>query len=480
MNDISNLEPKIVWNFFDEICQVPRPSKKEEKIIKYLLDFGKKYNLETVQDEIGNVLIKKAATAGKEDLETLILQSHIDMVCEKNSDVEHDFENDPISTYIEDGWVKAKGTTLGADDGIGVAAQLAVLSSDNIEHPAIECLFTVDEETGLTGAFALQEGFLSGKTLINLDSEDDGELFIGCSGGIDTVISFEMKRRKINKNALSFKVSVNGLKGGHSGDEINKKLGNSNKILGRFLFLLSKEYPIYVSDFNGGNLRNAIPREAFATISIAKKWKGKLKKIFKKFEKDIKNEFSVSEPNVNFSLESIEMPESSVAKQLQKDFIFSLMTCPNGVVSMSQTMENLVETSTNLASVKFSEKEILIVTSQRSSLESAKENIANVVSSIFKNVGANVSNSDGYPGWEPNTDSKILKKTEDAYEKLFGEKPLIRAIHAGLECGLFLEKYPYMDMISFGPTINRAHSPDEELNIETTKKFWELLLEVLK
>ena len=477
---LNELQPQVVWNYFEEICQIPRPSKKEEKIIAYLLAFGKKHNLETKQDEIGNVLIKKAGTGSNKNTKPVILQSHIDMVCEKNSDVEHDFDNDAIKPYISETWVKAKGTTLGADDGIGVAAQLAILADKDIEHPAIECLFTVDEETGLTGAFALQKGFLEGKTLINLDSEDEGELFIGCAGGTDTVAEIPIKTRNVPEKATTFKISVTGLQGGHSGDEIDKGLGNSNKILNRFLWEKFKEYEIYISDFNGGNLRNAIPREAFAKVSVSKKWKSRFEKSFVKFTEEIKSELAEKEPNLTLSIEEIAKEEIAIHKETQKNLLNALYSCPHGVIKMSENLKGLVETSTNLASVKFKEDHILITTSQRSSVETAKRDIANMVESVFLLANAKVYHSDGYPGWNPNPNSKILKRTVTAYKKLFKTEPIVRAIHAGLECGLFLEKYPTMDMISFGPTIKGAHSPDERIDIETTQKFWDLLIEVLR
>ncbi|MCK4663144.1 MAG: aminoacyl-histidine dipeptidase [Bacteroidales bacterium] len=478
---LSHLEPKIVWEYFEEICQVPRPSKKEDKIIKFLLDFGKKHNLETKRDNIGNVLIKKPAAKGKENLKTVTLQSHMDMVCEKNSDTVHDFDNDPIVPYIDGEWVKAKDTTLGADDGIGIAAQMAVLTANNIEHGPIECLFTIDEETGLTGAFALEPNFLDGKILLNLDSEDEGELFIGCSGGIDTLATFFYKKKKVHKNLIAFKVSITGLKGGHSGDEINKGLGNSNKILNRFLWNSSNLFKIKLSYFDGGNLRNAIAREAFAIVTIKPKYKEEFIKYFELYSKDIKNELKVTEPGLALSIEETELPKFLINKKVQENLLNSLYACPHGVIEMSREIDGLVETSTNLASVKFIEgNKIFVTTSQRSSVDSAKYDIANMVESVFRLAGAKIKHSDGYPGWEPNTNSEILKISENAYIKLFNQKPVVRAIHAGLECGLFLEKYPDMDMISFGPTLRAVHSPDEKINIETVQKFWDLLIEILR
>ena len=482
MEILKGLKPEKVWSYFEEICQIPRPSKKEEKITEYLMEFGKKHNLKTKKDKVGNVIIKKPATKGKEDLKPIVLQSHIDMVCEKNSDVKHDFENDPIQPYIDEGWVKAKGTTLGADDGIGVASELAILASDDIEHGPVECLFTVDEETGLTGAFALKKGFIEdGEILLNLDSEDEGELFIGCAGGTDTVATFSYKNRSVPSSSTAFKVEVKGLKGGHSGDEINKGLGNSNKILTRFLWNATNNFKIRLSTFDGGNLRNAIPREANALVVVPNKHVEDFKDYFNKYSIDVKNELSFTEPNLELSIEDTYLPKDVIDKDTQYKLLNALYACPHGVIAMSQDMPGLVETSTNLASVKFIEgKKILVSTSQRSSIDSSKEDIAAMVESVFRLADVKVEHSDGYPGWKPNTNSEILRVSENSYEKLFNVKPVVRAIHAGLECGLFLEKYPNMDMISFGPTLRAVHSPDEKIDIETVQKFWDLLLDILK
>jgi dipeptidase D len=481
MSDLKNLEPKVVWEHFNDILAVPRPSKKEEKIIAFLLDFGKKHNLETKRDEIGNVLISKPATPGKESVKTIILQSHTDMVCEKNSDVEHDFENDPIKAYIDGEWVTAKGTTLGADDGIGIAAQMAILSSDDLEHGPIECLFTVDEETGLSGAFALQPGFMTGNTLLNLDSEDEGELFIGCAGGIDTVAKFKFKREKFPDKYVAYKISVTGLKGGHSGDEIHKGLGNSNKIMTRFLAYAQKNFKIRLNNFDGGNLRNAIPREAFATIILAPKYKEDFEKYFDEFIEKVKFELAITEPDLKMTLEESELPKFVIDKKTTRNLLGALYACPHGVINMSTRMPGMVETSTNLASVKFTGKNYIeVVTSQRSDIDSGKDYVSKMVASVFNLAGAKVRHSDGYPGWSPNPDSEIMKLTRDTYARLFGNEPVVRSIHAGLECGLFLEKYPDMDMISFGPTLRMVHSPDERIHIGTVQKFWDLLVEVLK
>jgi dipeptidase D len=481
MRKLNTLVPQALFNYFEDICQVPRPSKKEEKIRQFLLDFAKQNMLEAKTDEIGNVLILKPATPGMENAPIVILQTHMDMVCEKNSDKEFDFDNDAIEPIITAGWVKANGTTLGADCGIGIAAQMAVLTSADIKHGAIECLITVDEETGLTGAFALQPGFLSGSVLLNLDSEDEGEIFIGCAGGIDTIATFDYKKETVPDKSKTFEISVSGLLGGHSGDDIHKNRGNANKILNRFLWNSTNKYDIRIADFNGGNLRNAIAREAKALITVTENENKNLLADFEKFAKDIKLEYKISEPNVNIAAKEIEAPAFVINKATQAQLINTIYACPHGVLEMSSSMEGMVETSTNLASVKFIENnKILITTSQRSEVESRKDYAAESIESVFKLAGADVRHTDGYPGWAPNPNSQVLKTTVDSYKKLFGVEPIVRSIHAGLECGLFLEKYPQLDMVSFGPTIRGAHSPDERLDIATTDKFWKHLIDVLE
>ncbi len=480
MDKLKALTPGDIWKYFEEICTIPRPSKREEKIIAYLLEFGKKHNLETRHDKIGNVVIKKPATPGMENRKTVVLQSHVDMVCEKNASTVHDFDKDPIKPYVDGNWVKADGTTLGADDGIGMASQLAVLASKDIPHGPIECLFTVDEESGLTGALELEPGFIEGKILLNLDSEDEGELFIGCAGGMDTLATMTYTPEQPGNNSSALQVSVTGLRGGHSGDEIEKGLGNSNKILNRLLWQVVDTYSLRLSKFNGGNLRNAIPREAFADIIVPTEQKDAFLLYVEKFAATAKDELSVTEPGLTIEVSEIEMSDFVIDMTCQYNLLNALYACPHGVIAWSQDIKGLVETSTNLASVKFIENnQIFITTSQRSSVESSKKDIGNMVRSVFRLAGAKVEQSNGYPGWTPDTDSEILQITRNAYKKLFSEKPIVRAIHAGLECGLFLKKYPELDMISFGPTIKGAHSPDERLDIETTQKFWKLLLEVL-
>jgi dipeptidase D len=477
---ISELEPKEMWSYFDEITKIPRPSRHEDKMIQYLLDFAAKHKLEAEKDKFGNVVIRKPASKGFENVKSAILQGHSDMVCEKNSDIVHDFENDPIDAYIDGDWIKARGTTLGADDGIGIAAALAVLASKKIKHGPIEALFTSDEETGMTGAFGIKEGFVKSTILLNLDSEDDGELFIGCAGGIDTEATFKFGKRKVSRHAKAFTISVTGLKGGHSGDEIDKGLGNSNKILTRILLEIEKLKP-RITDFNGGNLRNAIPREAVAKIILPTENTEKFKTVFKKISDEIKIELSVNEPNLKIEFQTNDLPDFIIDRRTQKRLLRALNACPHGVFQMSADMPGLVETSTNLASVKFNSKnKIIIGTSQRSASKSAILDIAQTVGSVFELAGAKIKRGEGYPGWKPNVNSEILKITKDAHVRVLKFEPKVRAIHAGLECGLFLQKYPYLDMISFGPTIKGAHSPDEKLNIPASQRFWDLLIEVLK
>jgi len=481
MNKLEHLKPQPLFNYFEQICQIPRPSKKEEKIRKFLLDFAKEHKLTAKTDKAGNVLIYKPAHPGRENRPVVILQTHMDMVCEKNSNKIFDFDNDPIEPIIADGWVKANGTTLGADCGIGIAAQMAVLTSDKIKHGPLECLITVDEETGLTGAKALEPGFMTGSVLLNLDSEDEGEIFIGCAGGIDTVAVLHYEKEPVPKSHAAMEISVSGLLGGHSGDDIHKNRGNAIKILNRFLLRAFNDFSARLADFNGGNLRNAIAREARAVIVSPEKEKSNLINRFNNFEKQVKFEFKHNEPNLKLSAEDAELPGFLIDFKTQNKLLNAISASPHGVLEMSTRMEGMVETSTNLASVKFeTNSTILITTSQRSELESRKYAAAEMVRSVFELAGAAVTHSDGYPGWAPNPDSNILKTTVSSYKKLFGKEPVVRSIHAGLECGLFLEKYPNLDMVSFGPTIKGAHSPDERLNIETTEKFWKHLLDVLE
>lgn len=477
---MKNLEPKALWGYFAEICQIPRPSNKEEKIRKYIRDFGAKHSLETVEDETGNIVIRKPATKGCEHLKPVILQCHVDMVCEKNSDTVHDFDKDPIDYYVDGDWIKAHGTTLGADNGIGVATELAILAADDINHGDLECLFTVGEETGLNGAFGLKEGFLKGKTLINLDSEDDWEIFVGCAGGIDTVAKFKYEIDATPENSAAYRIDVKGLKGGHSGDDINKGLGNANKLLNRILWNGQNDFDLNIAVIDGGNLRNAIAREAYAIVVIAEEEKFAFVDMVNQFAHDFKNELSVQEPNLQVTCSAVDMPESIIDPMTQYELLDALYACPHGVISMSFKMPGIVETSTNLASIKMKEDNIIeITTSQRSDADSLKTDIANMVKTVFELAGADVEQGDGYPGWTPNPNSELLKAAVAAYKKVVGEDPIVCSIHAGLECGLFLEKYPDLDMISYGPTMKGVHSPDEKLSISSTQQYWKIILELI-
>lgn len=478
MTDLTKLAPCEVWTEFEAITRVPRPSKKEEKIRDYLVGWAKEHGLEYRCDETGNVVIRKPATTGYEGRPTVILQSHMDMVCEKNSDVAFDFEHDAIRTRIDDGWVRAEGTTLGADDGIGMAAALAMLASATVAHPALEALFTVDEETGLTGAFGLGEGMLTGKYLINLDSEDEGELFIGCAGGVDTVAKFSPMVTPAPDGFEYFRIDVKGLAGGHSGDDIEKGRANSNKLMARLLYELLPYGPV-LNRFDGGNLRNAIPREAFAVFGVPAEMAGDVCERCRAFAVEIVEEFKYTEPNLQMTLNKIGGVEWVLDPVTMQSLVGALVGLPNGVLAMSHAVEGLVETSSNLASVKFGAEGIVVTTSQRSSVESAKRYAAQTVEAVLRLSGAEVAHSDGYPGWSPDPDSYLLHVTEQCYERLFAVKPKVRAIHAGLECGLFLEKYPELDMVSFGPTLRGVHSPDERLEIATVQKFWDLLCAVV-
>ncbi|HBX45034.1 MAG TPA: cytosol nonspecific dipeptidase [Porphyromonadaceae bacterium] len=479
---IKELEPKAIWNYFYDITQIPRPSKKEEAILRYLLDFGKKHNLDTKQDRAGNVLITKPATPGKENLPTVILQSHVDMVCEKNSDITHDFENDPIETIIDGDWVKANGTTLGADDGIGVAAQLALLASDNIAHGKIEALFTVDEETGLTGAFNLEKDFLTGNILINLDSEEEGLIYIGCAGGKNTRGYFKYKEKESPKKYFWFNLHVKGLRGGHSGSDIDKNFGNANKILARFLFsLMRKKYGMVLSEIKGGNLSNALPREAYAIVGVKEKYKEDIRVKLNTFLASVQNEYKHTETSLDIQLESAQIPSKVLNKGTTERLILALNACPHGVIGMSLDIPGLVETSNNMASVKMIDgQQIEVITSQRSSVESQREYVINMVTSVFDLAGAKVSYNEGYPGWQPNTESQILRLAEKVYKDLYNKDAEVKAIHAGLECGLFLEKYPHLDMISIGPDMTDVHSPKEKLNIPSVEKWWNFLVKILE
>ncbi|MFH1937840.1 MAG: aminoacyl-histidine dipeptidase [Bacteroidota bacterium] len=477
---LQSLTPNRLWNYFAEICEIPRPSKKEEKIAKYLLDFAACHHLEGILDETGNVLIRKPASPGFENCKPVILQSHMDMVGEKNNDTGHDFEKDPIRPRIDGDWVKAAGTTLGADCGIGIAATLAILESDEIPHPSLEALFTMDEETGLTGAFGLKPDLLRGRILINLDSEDEGQLFIGCAGGKDTIATFLTETEAVPAGQVAYDISITGLVGGHSGDDINKGRGNAVKILDRFIWNTEKLFDARIGSLVAGNLRNALAREGFVTVVIPAGSVEAFETYCQTFHEELVEELHVTEPELKFTAFQAELPASVLTIGLQERLVNALYACPHGVIAMSREIDNFVETSTNLASVKIIEDRIIVTTSQRSSVESSKKDVADMVASVFHLAGANVKQTDGYPGWKPDPDSEILRLTVASYQQLFKQEPEVLAIHAGLECGLIGAIYPGMDMVSFGPTIKGAHSPDERLDIPTTVRFWDLLLDVMK
>lgn len=480
------MEPKAVFDIFAQINQVPRPSKHEERISKWLQDFAAAHHIECVADEAMNVIMRVPATPGYENHEGVILQAHMDMVCEKNGDVQHDFMTDPIQTYVDGEWLKAKGTTLGADNGIGISMALAAITDPNLQHPAIECLFTVDEETGLTGAMKLQDGMLQSKRLINLDSEDDGQIFIGCAGGIDTLAKMHYKgeRLEVTGDKLAVRLSVSGLMGGHSGDDINKGRANANQFIVWFLARIWPQTEIQLASINGGNLRNAIAREAEAVIAIPMAYKEQIRIEWNHFVAQMEGVFGEVEKDMRLELETCDMPEKFVPADKAYRLIMALCECPHGMIAMSQEMPSLVETSTNLASIKMkSEKSadfIEVNTSQRSSKEPAKHHLKWAVEQALSLACDEVTHGDGYPGWAPNPNSPLLEVVKKAYVDLFKSEPQVLAIHAGLECGLFLEKYPYLDMVSFGPQMYGVHSPQERLSIPSTERCYRWLCQTLQ
>jgi len=479
--EICNLEPKALWENFYNICQIPHPSKHEEKIRAYLVEFGKGLGLETIVDGVGNVIIRKPATAGMENRKGVVLQGHMDMVPQKNNDKAHDFEKDPIETIIgEDGWIRANGTTLGADNGIGCAAGMAVLQSKDIAHGLIEVLITTDEETGMTGAFGLEPGVLKGDILMNLDSEDEGELYVGCAGGVDGTFEFDYKKETVPANFESYKISIGGLKGGHSGMDIVLGLGNANKLIVRFLHQAIEKFALHLASIEGGSLRNAIPREASAIVVVPKGSSEGLKNFLIEFFDITSAELSISEPDYKMTIEPAATPAFVIDKDTTSRAIRAIYGCPNGVIRMSDAMPGLVETSTNLAIVSSANDKITINCLLRSSVNSAKDDLSDMMASVFSLAGAKCQFEGGYPGWKPNPNSPILEVAKKVYHEKYGKVPEVKAIHAGLECGLLGDVYPAWDMISFGPTIRNPHSPRERVNIETVNTFWNYLVEILK
>ena len=477
---VRNLEPKEVWNMFADLNAVPRPSKKEERVIQFMVDFGKKLNLETFVDKVGNVIITKPATNGLENRKTVVLQSHLDMVHQKNSDTIFNFEKEGIKMLIQGDWVTADGTTLGADNGLGVASIMAVLASTEIEHPNLEALFTIDEETGMTGAMGLEGGVLKGEILLNLDTEEDDEIGMGCAGGIDVTAIRTYSEELVPETATAFTISVKGLNGGHSGMDIIKGLGNANKIMNRLLFEGYTNYGLKISEVNGGSLRNAIPRESFALITIDTASKEFFLLKTSELINNIKEEFSTIESNLIIEIQETQLPEKVMELEIQEGFLKSTYAAFNGVYRMSPDIENLVETSNNIARVIVKSGQIKIECLTRSSSETNKIDLANSLKSAFELSGFDVELSGEYPGWEPNVNSEILDIVSNLYENLHGEKAKVEACHAGLECGILGQNYPEIDMVSFGPTIRGAHSPDERASISSTKKFWNFLIEILK
>ncbi len=474
-----------VFDIFAEICKVPRPSKHEEQISRWLQEWAAAHGIECFADEAMNVIMRVPATPGYEDHEGVILQAHMDMVCEKNGDVSHDFMTDPIETYVDGEWLKAKGTTLGGDDGIGISMALAAITDPELQHPAIECLFTVDEETGLTGAMKLQDGVLRHKKLINLDSEDDGQIFIGCAGGIDTLAKMHYEaidKSQISnlKSQIAIRLSVTGLQGGHSGDDINKGRANANQLIVWFLARILPQTDVQVASINGGNLRNAIAREAEAVITVPMAYKEQIRIEWNRFVAQMEGVFGEVEKEMRLELETTDMPERFIPAEKAYRLIMALCECPHGMIAMSQDIPGLVETSTNLASIKMKEGYVEINTSQRSSKEEAKHHLKWVVEQALAMACDEVTHGDGYPGWAPNTNSPLLEVVKKAYTDLYKSEPKVLAIHAGLECGLFLEKYPYLDMVSIGPQMYGVHSPQERLSIPSTERCYEWLCQILK
>ncbi len=477
---IKNLEPNGLWKNFYNLTQIPRPSKKEAKVVAFVKEFGEKLGLETIVDKVGNVIIRKPATPGYENRMGVVLQAHLDMVPQKNSDKVHDFENDPIETHIEDGWVKANGTTLGADNGVGAAAAMAVLEATDLEHGPIEALFTIDEETGMTGANALEPGVLKGDILINTDSETEGELYVGCAGGIDTCGYFTPKFEEVPAGSKAFQLVVKGLKGGHSGMDIILGRANANKVMNELLAYATEKLDARVADIQGGSLRNAIPRESFVTVTVPEANAEALAAYVAEFETRMKEKFAAVEPEMSITVAPAEMPAQVMDKETVANLIEAVAKYPNGVVAMSKDFEGTVETSSNLAIVKLIDGQVMTASLQRSLVDASKDELAAEMRALLEKCGARAESTGSYPGWKPNINSPILHTMKKVYEEKYGKTPKIMVIHAGLECGILGSKYPNWDMVSFGPTLVFPHSPDEALKIDTVPLFWEFMTETLK
>jgi dipeptidase D len=479
-SEVRQLAPGVLWNHFSDLNEVPRPSKKEERVIEFMKNFGESLGLDTMVDEVGNVIVKKPATKGMEGRHTVVMQSHIDMVHQKNNDTDFDFDQQGIDMFIEKDWVKARGTTLGADNGIGVAAIMAVLSSNDIAHPAIEALFTIDEETGMTGAMGLKGGLLEGGIMLNLDTEDDEELTIGCAGGVDVTATGNYDSIQIDGSYLGKKITVKGLQGGHSGMEIHKGLGNSNKLMNRILWNLNTQCDYSISSIDGGGLRNAIPRESNCVLSLKSLDGEKFEAIVKKIENELQLEYRITDVNLAVEIEDVDSPSNGMNKDFQSKFLSAIYSCPVGIYRMSPDMKDLVQSSNNLARVVVGNGEYTVMCLTRGSVDSEKIDLANSIKACFLLIGANVEFSGSYPGWEPKPDSPVISMMNDLYLELHGSKAHVSACHAGLECGILGTNYPEMQMISFGPNIRGAHSPDEKVQITSVQKFWNYLLEALK
>ena len=478
--EIRQLEPKKLWNKFADLNAIPRGSKKEERVIKFMKEFGENLGLKTLVDEVGNVIIKKPATQGMEDRKTIVMQSHLDMVHQKNADTNFDFDTQGIEMYVDGDWVKARGTTLGADNGLGVATIMAILESDTIVHPPIEALFTIDEETGMTGAMGLKGGLLEGDILLNLDTEEDDEIGVGCAGGIDITATRTYILKEVPTDFIAYKIEVKGLNGGHSGMDIHKGLGNANKIMNRLLYFGSDNFGIQVCEIDGGGLRNAIPRESIAIFAVNKNKSDELLKKLKQVVSEIKSEFKTVDPNLSIEISLVDVPEKGMDNKTQLQLLRAIYAAHNGVYRMSPDIPDLVETSNNIARVLVKDGDIKILCLTRSSVESSKMDLAIALRSTFELIGCQVEFSGSYPGWTPNIDSAILKVMREIYVELNKEEPHVAACHAGLECGILGTNYPKMDMISFGPNIKGAHSPDERAQISSTQKYWKFVIEILK
>ncbi|WP_109300440.1 aminoacyl-histidine dipeptidase [Aquimarina sp. AU474] len=479
-SEIRNIEPQALWNKFADLNAVPRPSKKEERVIAFMKEFGESLGLITEIDKVGNVLIKKPATPGMKDRKTVVMQSHLDMVHQKNADTQFDFDSQGIEMYIDNDWVRANGTTLGADNGLGVATIMAILESTELIHPAIEALFTIDEETGMTGAMGLEGGWLQGDILLNLDTEEDDEIGVGCAGGIDVTAKRTYKQEVVPEGKIGYSISVKGLNGGHSGMDIHKGLGNANKIMNRLLFDGFENFGLQVSEIKGGSLRNAIPRESFALITVDAIQEEAFEFEIKELIKTIKNELVIVDPKLDIEIKKTDLPQNIMELGVQEGILKALYAAHNGVYTMSASISDLVETSNNIAKVTIGKGEITIECLTRSSVESSKTDLMNKLRATFELVGCEVTTSGDYPGWAPNMDSPILKVMDALYQELYGEKAHVAACHAGLECGILGQNYPDMDMISFGPTILGAHSPDERASISSVQKYWKFVKEILK